>query len=95
MPSLTLLPFPSLILPSLAISAHFCLPAFAIFPFRSQNSRLISLSGTDTLAIASVLECHTELAELRQREKRAQEALAKDENNEAASKELSGSVYKI
>jgi hypothetical protein len=48
--------------------------------------------GTDTLAIASVLECHAELAELRRREKLAQEALSKDEHNEAASKELSGSA---
>jgi len=53
------------------------------------------VEGTDVLAIASVLECHTELAELRRREKVAQDTLAQDENNEAAGKELSAVFAKL
>ena len=47
-------------------------------------------SGTDTLAIDSVLECFTELAELRAREKAAHAILSTDEQDEKAAKELAG-----
>ena len=42
------------------------------------------------LAIDSVLECHTELGDLRAREKAAHAVLSTDEQNEKASKELAG-----
>lgn len=53
------------------------------------------VEGTDTLAIASVLECHTELGELRAREQEAHKILSTDEQNEAASKELSEVFAKL
>ena len=52
-------------------------------------------SGSDTLAIASVLECHTVLAELRKREATANEALAKNEHDEEAAKDLAAVFEKL
>ena len=42
-----------------------------------------------------MLECHTELAALRERERLANEALSKDEGNEVAAKELSDVFAKL
>lgn len=53
------------------------------------------VEGTDTLAIASVLECHTVLGELKRREKEANITLAADENNEQAAKDLADVFAKL
>jgi len=53
------------------------------------------VEGTDTLAIDSVLECHTELADLRVREKAAHAILSTDEQNEKAAKELAAVFAKL
>ena len=53
------------------------------------------VEGSDTTAISSVLECHTELMQLRSKEKSLNMLLQQNENNEAAAKELAEVFNKL